>query len=75
MEILTRKLETRCVPDPKGAGTGQDFDPRVNPAPNPKCFVGAGLYFNPRVTCTQPEIWFIRYFVQKYLRYNNNYFE
>ena len=75
MTILTRKPKTRCVPNPIGAGTGQDFDLRVQPAPNPKCFAGAGFYFNPRVTRTRPEIWFILYFAQKYLRYNSNYFE
>jgi hypothetical protein len=43
----------------------ENFDPRVQPA-STRIFagVGAGFYFNPRVTHTQPEIWFILYFMQ-----------
>lgn len=41
---LTRKPEIRRVPDRAGLGTSKDFDPRVQPAPNPK-FRGCGCEF------------------------------
>jgi hypothetical protein len=41
---LTRKPKTRRVPDPMSAGTGEDFDPRVQPAPGPM-FRGCGNVF------------------------------
>jgi hypothetical protein len=48
---------------PEGCGTGEYFDPRVQPAPDTK-FRGCecGFLFQPAVTRTRPEIWFIRYF-------------
>jgi hypothetical protein len=52
---LTRKR----VPDLMGQT--RDFDTRAQPAPDPK-FAGAGFFFNPGVTHTRPEIWFIYYF-------------
>jgi hypothetical protein len=42
-----------------GTGTGEDFDPQVHLT---QSFTGVGFYFNPRVTRTQLEIWFILYF-------------
>ena len=58
MAILTRKPETKQVPDPTGVGTSEDFDPRVQPTPDPKF---RGCVF-------QPEIWFILYFAQKIIK-------
>jgi hypothetical protein len=55
---FTGKPETRWV-----WGMGEDFDPHVQPAPDPKFHgCGCGFYFNPRVTRTRPEIQFILYF-------------
>jgi hypothetical protein len=42
---LTRKPKTR---NPIGAGTGEDFDPRVQPAPDSKfCECGCVFLFQP----------------------------
>jgi hypothetical protein len=42
-----------------GVGMGKDFDPQVHLT---QSFAGVGFYFNPRVTRTQLETWFILYF-------------
>jgi hypothetical protein len=45
---LTRKPKTRKASEPMGAGTTEDFDPRAQPAPDPKfrgC--GCGFLFQP----------------------------
>jgi hypothetical protein len=60
MTISTRKPENRGVCDLMGASMSEDFDPRMY-LHQTRSFtgVGTGFYFNPRVTRTQPEIWFI----------------
>jgi hypothetical protein len=44
MAILTHKLKTRRITDPTDADTGKNFEPRVQPAPDPK-FRGCGCVF------------------------------
>jgi hypothetical protein len=44
MTILTHKPETRRITDPLGADMSEDFDPRVQLAPDPM-FRGYGCMF------------------------------